>query len=286
VVTNCSQAQNQDMSDTGGGGGEDDSHTPLNKFFTLTHSGMLYKMGDSLHQWSSKYFVLDGPTLTYFSEKSDSKPKRVIRLKHFQLYESEEKFSGKFALFLKSTSLAQEYTLAADDAESIKLWTKKLKLAILTDEKQLILGKKKPAPVVVKVDLKESKEEKELQLDNEEEDSTPEVVGKDFVFARDSQMGQIVREAEDSAWILFKVDEFGIAHWMKKSSEEIKNLGYGSGTGLLQLEKFVGASFVCYFILHKIWGPIGTALLLCGGLIALNLLPQKIARLPKVCLML
>jgi hypothetical protein len=73
---------------------------------------------------------------------------------------------------------------------------------------------------------------------------------------RNSIAGRKVRHAEENLWTLVKVEESGIALWVKKLSTH-------ANRGMEQVEKLVCASFFFYYLLQNVIGTHIVSLLLC-----------------------
>jgi hypothetical protein len=88
-------------------------------------SGVLFKQGDTLLQWNSRYFELCGDCLIYWTTEqqylANKRPRGIIPIdSHCSITRS--KHAGKHAVLIKRTGKSDLW-LGADDANVADLWT-------------------------------------------------------------------------------------------------------------------------------------------------------------------
>ncbi|EAN31870.1 Protein kinase domain protein [Theileria parva strain Muguga] len=87
----------------------DDDNDNLN-FNITTKAGVMFKIGKTLHQWKSRYYVLIGNILYYYKDKSSTRPRGCIFLEGCYLHSLRKRRIGNkygFSIFHKGTKISK-----------------------------------------------------------------------------------------------------------------------------------------------------------------------------------
>uniref|UniRef100_A0A3B0MXH5 non-specific serine/threonine protein kinase n=1 Tax=Theileria annulata TaxID=5874 RepID=A0A3B0MXH5_THEAN len=79
-------------------------------FNISTKAGVMFKIGKTLHQWKSRYYVLIGNILYYYKDKSSTRPRGCIFLEGCYLYSIRKKRLGNkygFSICHKGTKISK-----------------------------------------------------------------------------------------------------------------------------------------------------------------------------------